>query len=132
MNRFTPDELRRAILALDVIEERGDRDEWAYILRQAHDSAPSADLWGNATGNQRIGGSLLADRLARLLGERRDDCEQAAAEVFAPQRCSAAYDALIRYADELTAGQSVPRAASAPAARRPSTIRIVADERGVA
>jgi hypothetical protein len=127
-NRFAADELRRAITALAVIEEHGNRDEWAYILRQAQDSAPSVERWGNATGNQQIGGSLLAARLADLLGESRDRCELAAAEVFAPQRHRAVFDAIIFYAEELTGASSrrKPPATSAPI-QRPA-VRIVGDQ----
>ena len=130
MSRFTPEEMRRAIVALDTIESEGDCDEWAIIVRQAGDSAPNGSRWGNATPNQRGGGSLLAARLANLLGEDRDQCEQAAAEVFAPQRHRAVFDALISYSEELT-GRTSHRE-SAPAAKpiqRPA-VRIVAD-RGV-
>jgi hypothetical protein len=131
-SRFTTDELRRAIVALDTIEGHGDRHEWALILRQAHESALSGDRWGNATGNQRISGGLLADRLASLLDEPRDRCEQVAAEVFAPQRHRAIYDALIGYADELTDHPS--RRESPPAethVQRP-VVRIVGGREGAA
>jgi len=123
---LTDQELRQAFLALSVIEDRGDPDELAYILRQARDAAPSADRWGNATLNQEIGACQLAAKAAALLGEPRERCEAAAAEIFAPQRQRAVFDALIRYAGELTkTGTTVPKS------YRP-TIRIIADERGVA
>ena len=130
--RFTPEELRRAIVALDTIERLGDPDEWALLQQQAHDSAPNGDRWGNATANQRISGGLLADRLVNLLGESRGHCEQAAAEVFAPQRHRAVYDSLIAYADELT--RRSPRREPSPAKSRGQrpTVRIVADQEGVA
>ncbi len=131
-SRFTPDELRRAIIALGVIEERGDRDEWALILSEAHDSAPNGSPWGNATGNQRLGGAMLANRLADLLGEQRDRCEQAAADVFTPQRHRAVFDAIISYAEELTGQPSRrdPATMSTPTER--PAVRIVADREGVA
>jgi hypothetical protein len=130
--RFTLDELRRAVVALDIINQHGDRDEWALLQRQARDSAPNGNRWNNATPNQRINGGLLADQLADLLGEPRDYCEQAAAEVFAPQHHRAMYDVLVAYADELI-GRS-PRREPPPSRRlvqRP-TVRIVGDQEGVA
>jgi hypothetical protein len=120
--RFSPDELRRAIVALATIERDGDQDELDLILRQASDSAPNGSRWGNATPNQRSGGGLLAGRLADLLGEDPDRCEQSAAEVFAPQRHRAIFDALVSYADELSG-----KPASAPAMPKLSQVRIVAD-----
>ena len=127
-SRFTPDELRRAIVALDVIERHGDRDEWALLQRQAHDSAPNGNRWGNATPNQRIGGGLLADQLAGLLGESRDRCEQAAAEVLAPQRHRALYDLLLAYADELTGRSPHREPLPAKKPRQRPRVRIVAEE----
>ena len=120
-NRFSFDELRQAIQALIVVEENGDPAEWAMILRQASDSAPSAGRWGNATPGQKISGQLLADKLADLLGVDRDRCNQVAAEMFAPQKHRAVFDALLGYVAELTGQPSAK-----PTQRQ--AIRIVADK----
>jgi hypothetical protein len=131
MNRFSPDELRRAITALDVIKDHGDPDEWALILREAVRFMQGCGRWGNATPNQQIGGALLAGELSNLLDEDRDRCEQAAADVFAPQRHRAVYDAIVGYADELTGQRSPRNLNAAKPAPRPA-VRIVGEERGVA
>lgn len=131
MTEFTFDELRRAVKAMDVIEQRGDRDDWAYILKQAQNTVPSAGLWGNASIGTRAAGEALARRVADLLGESRDRCEQAAAEVLAPQRGRVVYDALMGYAGELTGytrreSHTTPRPIQRPA------VRIVANREGAA
>jgi hypothetical protein len=122
---LTDDELRRALLALDIIDRDGDPDELAHLLRAARDATPSVDPWGNSTASQEISGRRLAARLARLVGESRGRCDRAAAEVFAPQRQRAVFDALVSYADRLT-GQTSRRTSSA-AAPMP-TIRIVSNQ----
>jgi hypothetical protein len=126
--RFTPAELRQAVEALAVIERDGDPDQWALILGEAHRSAPAAGRWGNATGNQHLGGMMLAHRVAELLGVPRDCCEQAAADLFAPQYHRAVFEALLSYAGELTGkGSRLPKSSKAVGA-----VRIVPDQEAVA
>jgi hypothetical protein len=127
MNRFSPDELRRAVVALDVIEQRGDRDQWKIILRQARDSAPNSSRWGNATPNQQIRGAMLAADLSSLLGADREQCEEAAAEVVAPQQHRAIYNALLSYAAELTRQSSSRNSSAATKPTQRPTVRIIAD-----
>lgn len=129
---LTDQELRQAVFALTIIEERGDPDELAYILRQVGEATPSADPWGNATVNQEISGRRLAAKLAGLLGERRDRCEQVAAEVFAPQRRRAIFDALTGYADRLTGQTSRSTSSAAPKLTHRPTIRLIANREAVA
>ncbi len=129
---FSAEELRRGIEALAVVENRGDRHEWVYILREAQDSAPNGSRWGNATTNQQISGQLLAGQLAKLLGEPLDKCEEAAADVFVLQRRWAVYDALISYADELTGQSSRCESATTSTPIRRPAVRIVADQEGAA
>jgi len=127
---LTDQELRQAVFALIIIEERGFPDELAHLLREARDSTPSADPWGNATPSQKISGCWLGAKLAGLLGEPRESCEAAAAEVFAPQRQRAVYNAIVGYADELT-GRRTRNTSSSPPTQRPK-IRIVARREAVA
>jgi hypothetical protein len=116
MNNFSPEELRRAAVALDIIERLGDPDQWSTILCGASATSP--------TLGQSLRAGLLASELAKLLGEDRDRCEQAAAEAFAPSRHRAVFDALIGYADEL-AGTPATTTTTTRAPR--PTVRIVAD-----
>jgi hypothetical protein len=102
MSSLTLDELRRGISALAIIDRHGRDDDLALILRKATAATQSAALWGNATAGQVIQGQSLARRLATLLGEPIERCEQAAADVFAPERHRAVLGALVAYADELT------------------------------
>ncbi len=103
-NRFSPEELRRAANALITVLTEGDRDEWAYIRKEAvgQYAAPSGDPWRYATSGQKLNGWAIADELSQLLGVDRKQCELAAAEVYAKQRHRAVYDALIAYTAELT------------------------------
>ena len=131
---LTDQELRQALFALSVIEARGDRDEWAAILRDVNAAAP-AGQWGGAAPNQHIGGSLLAGQLAGLLGESRERCEAAAADVFGNSRQRAIFAALVRYAAELTGQSEIvpyapPAVAKAPAPRQ--KVRFVSDSQRVA
>ena len=130
--RFSSDELQWAIVALDRIDRDGNRDEWAYVLRQASDSAPAAGRWGNATPGQKISGQILAGKLANLLGVDPDRCDEVAAEMFAPQRHRVIFDALLGYAAELGQPSHRESRVTPKPTQRPS-IRIVGDdERGVA
>ena len=124
-DRFTRDELRRAVIALNTVEGRGDSDTLAYILREAQSVIPSASLWGNATPRQQIGGRWLAERLAKLLGEPVDRCEQAAADVFAGHRHRAVFDALISYAEELMGHTSRRESATTSTPIHRPAVRIV-------
>ena len=129
MSKFSPEELRRAAAALKVINERGDPDEWGDIQRKARAVAAAGGWWNSATAGQRLTGQRLAADLAALLGESRELCEQAAAEVsvWLPHR--AMFDAILGYAAELT-GQPMQRTSSA-AAKPTATVRLVAEERAV-
>ena len=128
MSRFTPDELRRAIVALAIIEQRRRPARMGNSLATGRQlSRTNGSRWGNATPNQKVGGSLLAGRLANLLGEDRDGCEEVAAEVFAPQRHRAVYDAMIDYAAELTGHPSPRNSIAVPRPVQRPTVRIVAD-----
>jgi len=100
MSKYTHEELRRAITALGSIERDGDRDEWAYIMRQAQDTAPAADPWGNVSIGARISAQALARRLSSTIGAPVGDCEAAAADVYGRDRGRAIYDALVGYAAE--------------------------------
>lgn len=126
MNRFSPDELRRAVEGLEIIERDGDGDEWAVRLREAMDSSPAADAWDNVPIGARIKGGILARRLAGLLDAPVEDCERAAAEVYGRDRRRAVYDAILSYAAALS-GRSASASPAAPAPTpmaAPVTVRI--------
>jgi len=116
MNNFTRDELRRAVVALDAIERTGDPDEWAAILREARDSAPSADPWQNVGIGTRTLANVMAKRLAGLLGVPITDCLTAAGDVYGMDRGRAVFEAMLAYADEVTG--------------KPKAIRLVASTEG--
>lgn len=132
--RFSDAEIRQAIEALAIVQERGDPDTWAHLRREATASTPSGEPWGNATPGDRIAAELLADHLAGLLSVPREECRHAAADVYGHARQRAIYDALIGYAAELIgdAPSYAPGARPvAPAAPRPA-LRIVAEREDVA
>jgi len=123
---LTDQELRQAVFALTIIEERGDPDEFDLILKEARDKTPAADDRWNMTLGVRFQVEAMADRLAGLLGESRKRCEIAAVNTIGTGRQRAVFDALVSYADELT-GQTTRRTSSAA-----PTIRIVANREAVA
>ena len=140
---LTDQELRQAVFAFGIIEDRGDPDVFALLMKEASTKAPAANEWDSMTINQRLHVARVAAELSKLLGESRDRCEQAAADVLGPGRQRLRFQALIGYAIDLIGpcreltGESPFASYDAPppaiaAQGRPSTIRIVADERGVA
>ncbi len=134
---LTDQELRQAVFALQIIEDRGDPDEFQEVLREAMADAPPRD-------ELTLGDSLRAGQLSRLLNVDRDRCEAAVSDAWGSNRQRRRFVVIVKYAIELIGpcreltGQSpfVPYAetplATAPAARRPSTIRIVGDREAVA
>ncbi|MEN6407017.1 MAG: hypothetical protein ABFC77_11160 [Thermoguttaceae bacterium] len=131
MAKFTPDELRRAIEALAIIEQDGDPDEWAAILRQAQDSAPASDPWDNVAIGVRPAAEGLTRRLTRLIDAAPDDCMDAALRVYARDRGCAVYDAMLAYAAELSGDTPHPVAVPTTPVPRPA-VRIVSDREGAA
>jgi hypothetical protein len=137
---LTDQELRQAVFALSIIEERGDPDEWAMILREKANTAPSGERWGNTLSGLAIGCDMLAGRLSSLLGESKHRCQEAAEDVWGNSRQRAILTALVSYAIELfgpareLTGESlfVPYTGEPEqTAKSPQrqTIRLVADER---
>ena len=128
---LTDAELRQAIEALVIVENRGDAEDFQYLLNQATASTPSADPFGNASIGVSIQAGLLARRLSGLLGVPIVRCEQAAADVLAPQRELAVYNAILAYAAELAGGGKSPKveniSAFADDAPTPA-VRIVVDD----
>ena len=143
---LTDEELRRAVFAMSIIDERGDPDVLDLLLREANDARPAGEGWNNLTlGLQLIIGQE-AYRLSTLLGVPVERCEEAGLDVLGPGRQRLRFNAIIKYAIELIGpcreltGESpfVPYAdrhaepAAAQSARRASTIRIVGNREAVA
>jgi hypothetical protein len=132
---LTDQELRQAVFAIGVIETLGDRREWECILRQARDSTPSGEPWGNDPYGARLRADVLARRLSELLGVPRARCERAAQAVWATSRQRAVYDALLAYAAELTEMEGrEPAPTDAPPARPPiaASLHLTLDTEAVA
>ena len=139
---LTNAELRQAVFALDIIEQRGDSDVFQLLLKDARDVTPCGDDWKNLTVGEHLQIGHVADELSKLLGEDFHRCENAARDVLSPGRQQLIFATIVRYAIELIdpcielTGQSpfVPYAdrqekpAPTPSARRPSTIRIVRED----
>jgi hypothetical protein len=123
MSDFSPEDLRRAATALDIVERLGDPDQWSMVLQRANATT-------GPTPGQSLHAGLLASRLATLLGESRDLCEQAAEYVFTPSRHQALFAALINYAAELSSKTTMPAATSLYTPR--PIIRIVGDKEAAA
>ena len=126
---LTDVELRQAAFALQIINERGDSDVLALILRKA----------GESPENRGMG--MIAGRLSSMLRVPRERCDEAEQDVFGRSRQREAFCEIVNYAIQLIGpcreltGQShfVPfnqdsptRPAVATPAARPA-IRIVAD-----
>jgi hypothetical protein len=135
---LTDQELRRALFALNIIDERGDPDAIELILQEANASAPATDPWDNMPIGVRIRAGDLARRLAGLLGEPVHRCEAAALDALGKSRQRARFDALVSYAIELIgpcrelSGEAPYRddPPARPTTRAPAapSIRIVADQ----
>ena len=98
---FTDLELRQAVLALSLIAERGNPDEFAYLLHEARSNHPASGT-ASMTPGARLQAGAIADRLAELLGEPRNRCEAAAVDVLGAGQQRAVFHAILAYAAELT------------------------------
>jgi hypothetical protein len=112
-NYLTECELRQAAVALNIIEEKGDPDEFEYIL--AHSRRAQRGALGNPESiGFNLNSRLLADRLAGILGESRERCEKAVQLAFGggDWRARGARDkfrAILAYAAELTPKRREPQ-----------------------
>ncbi len=127
---LTDTELRQAIFALTIIEERGDPDVFALVLREASDKAPAANDYDNMTLGGRLHAQRLASQLASLVGEPYDRCHQAATDLLGTGRQQVTFKAIIDYASELIG--TCAELKDTPKPRRRPTVRLVAYKEGVA
>jgi hypothetical protein len=93
--------LRQAIFALNIIEERGDRDVFSLIMREVNEAMPATDDLDNLTLGARIRIRTAGDELAQLLGAPAERCRHAALDVMGPGRQRLRFQALVRYAIDL-------------------------------
>jgi hypothetical protein len=132
---FSETELRRAIFALQVIDDRGDRHVVDAIF---YDAAKfNEDPRRSMTVGLRLQADEMARRLSRLFGAPLERCEAVVAETWGQTRQRFLFDEIIRYAISLS-GPCVELTGNAPsvhpqdtprpqAAPRPS-LRIVDDD----
>lgn len=108
MEYFTATELCQAVAALAVIEERGDEDEFRYILKQRTEAEHGNGRWVRDSIRYNLGCDALADELAGLLGEPKERCLRAAEAVFGGDKRRAVFEAIVDYASELTGEPTQP------------------------
>ncbi len=97
---FTDSEIRQAVVALSIIGERGNQDEFDYLLHEVRSKHPASGT-GGMTPGARLQAAALADKAARLLGEPVKRCEAAAVDVMGAGQQRAVFDAIVGYAAEL-------------------------------
>ncbi len=108
MEYFTSAELCQAAAALAIIEEKGDEDEFRYILKQRTEAAQGNGRWVPGSIRYNLGCDAFADELARLLGESKERCLRAVEAVFGGDKRRAVFDAIVDYASELTGEPTQP------------------------
>ena len=98
-------ELQQAAFALSIIEERGNDDEFEYIVREHVQAERGNGRWVPDSTRYIIGCQWFAEKLAGLIGEPKARCLRAAKAVFGGDRQRAVFHAILAYAAELTQQQ---------------------------
>ena len=98
-------ELQQAAFALSIIEERGNDDEFEYIVSEHVQAERGNGRWVPDSTRYIIGCEWFAEKLAGLLGEPKARCLRAAHAVFSGDRQRAVFHAILAYAAELTQQQ---------------------------
>jgi hypothetical protein len=134
---LTDQELRQAVSALGVIEERGDREVLQLLLREANDATPGGEGRNNWTMGQYLEIGRVGRELSHVLGEPSERCESAAADVLGPGRQRLRFMAMVNYAitligacRELTGESPFTPYMSEPTTKpsQRSTVRIIGDQ----
>jgi hypothetical protein len=105
---LTDPELQQAAFALSIIEERGNDDEFEYIVREHVQAERGNGRWVPGSVRYEVGCKWFAENLARLLGESEARCLRAAKAVFGGDRQRAVFRAILSYAAELTHRRPTP------------------------
>ena len=124
---LTDNELRQAVFALNVIDERGDEDEFAFIMSQARKNTPCLNDSQHMSTNQNFSVSRMANKLVSFFGEPHVRCREAATWVNGVSRQRMTFEAIIKYAAELTGTCELGENKSVKARPRVA-VRIVREE----
>jgi hypothetical protein len=109
---LTDEELRQAAVALSIIQDKGDPDEFQYILAHHREHAERGPLGIPGSVGFELNSGPFADELASILGADRERCRRAVQDAFGgdqrARQSRDAFHALLSYAAELTRKRAEP------------------------